>query len=157
MGDGAGPARADGMEASRAVEDCLKAVYKLTREDDLASTNDLAGELGLSAASVTKMVKRLAARGLVDHRIYRGAQLTDRGELQALRIIRRHRVIESYLIEKLGFTVDNVHEEAERLEHSASDTLIDAMARNLGDPATDPHGSPIPTRDGTIAALAGSG
>jgi DtxR family Mn-dependent transcriptional regulator len=136
---------------SRAVEDYLKAVYKLQQNVETVSTTALADELGRSAASVTNMVKGLAARGLLEHEPYRGVKLTASGELTALRIIRRHRVLELYLIERLGFTWDNVHEEAERLEHAASEVLIDRMAGALGEPSFDPHGSPIPTREGVIS------
>ncbi len=136
---------------SRAVEDYLKAVYKLQQDVESVSTTALAEELGRSAASVTNMVKALAEQRLLEHTLYRGVHLTALGELTALRIIRRHRVIELYLIERLGYTWEGVHEEAERLEHAASDALIDRMARALGEPAVDPHGSPIPTRDGVIA------
>ena len=138
-------------DTSRAVEDYLKAVYKLQQAADSVATTSLAEELGRSAASVTNMVKGLAEQGLLEYTPYRGVRLTASGELTALRIIRRHRVLELYLIEKLGFSWDNVHAEAERLEHAASDELIDRMARTLGEPSVDPHGSPIPTRDGEIA------
>lgn len=148
---------------SRAVEDYLKAIYKLERQDPApttpraaqnpapASTNALAEELDRSAASVTNMIKNLADQGLVSHEPYRGVRLTPDGRRAALRIIRRHRVIETYLIERLGYTWDGVHAEAERLEHAASDDLVDRMARALGDPEIDPHGAPIPDRDGSIS------
>ncbi len=135
---------------SRAVEDYLKAVYKLQQSSETVSTTALAEELGRSAASVTNMVKGLAEQGLLEHEPYRGVKLTASGELSALRIIRRHRVLELYLIERLGFSWDNVHEEAERLEHAASEVLIDRMAASLGEPRFDPHGSPIPTREGVV-------
>jgi len=139
---------------SRAVEDYLKAIYKLERQvspSAPASTTALAETLARSAASVTNMVKSLADQGLVEHEPYRGVRLTAAGRRAALRIIRRHRVIETYLIERLGYTWDGVHTEAERLEHAASDDLVDRMARALGDPEVDPHGSPIPGPDGTIS------
>ena len=139
----------DGL--SRTVEDYLKAIYKLGQSDTAVSTSALADELARSAASVTNMMKSLAEQGLVQHTPYHGVRLTARGELTALRVIRRHRVLELYLIEKLGYTWDGVHEEAERLEHAVSDELIDRMAQALGEPTLDPHGSPIPTRDGEIA------
>jgi DtxR family Mn-dependent transcriptional regulator len=139
-----------GARHSRAVEDYLKAIYKLQQEGGPAPTTRLAAELARSPASVTNMVKNLAAGGLLAHVPYHGVRLTEAGEKAALRIIRRHRVIESYLIERLGFTWDSVHEEAERLEHAASDLLIDRMALAVGDPDTDPHGAPIPGSDGTI-------
>lgn len=139
---------------SRAVEDYLKAIYKLERQvspSGPASTNALAEELTRSAASVTNMVKSLADQGLVRHEPYRGVRLTAHGRRAALRIIRRHRLIETYLIERLGYTWDGVHAEAERLEHAASDDLVDRMARALGEPEVDPHGAPIPGRDGSIS------
>ena len=135
------------------AEDCLKAIYDLERAGHGAAvtTNDLAHRLDLAAASVTGMVKRLADQGLIDHAPYRGVRLTVSGRLAALRTLRRHRVIETYLVRVLGFGWDLVHGEAERLEHAASDELVDRMAAALGDPATDPHGAPIPTREGGIA------
>lgn len=139
---------------SRAVEDYLKAIYKLQESHRPVPTSVLAGELGLSAASVTNMVKGLAEQGLLRHEPYRGVALSPEGERSALRIIRRHRVIETYLIDRLGYTWDRVHVEAERLEHAASDELVDRMARSIGEPALDPHGAPIPARDGTIARRA---
>ncbi len=141
-------------EPTRAVEDYLKAVYKLGRDGEAVSTSALAEELARSAASVTNMVKALAEKGLLEHVPYHGVRLTAAGETAALRIIRRHRILESYLIERLGYTWDGVHAEAERLEHAASDELIDRMARALGDPSFDPHGSPIPSSEGEIAERA---
>ncbi len=133
---------------SRAVEDYLKAIHHLEQNESPVATTVLATELGVSAASVTKMVKGLADQGLLTHRPYRGVTLTPPGETAALRIIRRHRVLELYLIEKLGFSWEEVHEQAERLEHAASERLIDSMAAALGEPSIDPHGSLIPTSEG---------
>jgi DtxR family Mn-dependent transcriptional regulator len=113
-------------------------------------TSALAELLDRSPASVTNMIKTLAERGLVEHEPYRGVRLSEKGERAALRIIRRHRVIETYLIEKLGYSWDRVHAEAERLEHAASDELVERMAAVLGDPQLDPHGSPIPTAEGEV-------
>ncbi len=138
-------------DPSRAVEDYLKAVYKLQQVESPVLTTSLAGQLDRSAASVTNMVQGLAARGLLHYTPYRGVVLTPSGMTAALQVIRRHRVIELYLIEKLGFSLEDVHDEAECLEHSASDQLIDRMARALGEPSMDPHGSPIPTREGKLA------
>ncbi|WP_420635410.1 metal-dependent transcriptional regulator [Candidatus Palauibacter sp.] len=141
-------------DPSRAVEDYLKAVHKLQQEagGEAVSTTALAEELDRSAASVTNMVKGLAAQELLSHTPYHGVVLTAVGRAAARRIIRRHRVIELYLIERLGFSWEDVHAEAERLEHAASEALIDRMAQALGEPSIDPHGSPIPTRDGRLAA-----
>ncbi len=135
---------------SRAVEDYLKAIYKLGGDSEAVATSALAEELARTAASVTNMVKGLADRGLLEHTPYYGARLTETGRSAALRIIRRHRILETYLIERLGFGWDTVHEEAERLEHAASDVLIESMAAALGNPKVDPHGAPIPSQGGRI-------
>jgi DtxR family Mn-dependent transcriptional regulator len=140
--------RADVVTAP--VEDYLKAIYELERDRGAAGTNEIAQRLAINPASVSGMVKRLADAGFLAHERYRGAKLTDDGRRVALRTIRRHRVIEAYLTRALGYPWDLVHDEAERLEHAASDELIDRMAAAIGEPATDPHGAPIPTREGTI-------
>jgi DtxR family transcriptional regulator, Mn-dependent transcriptional regulator len=132
------------------VEDYLKAIYDIQQGGDAATTNALADRLALAPASVSGMVRRLASQGLLEHEPYRGARLTAAGRTAALRTLRRHRVLESYLATVLGVPWDDVHAEAEQLEHAASDTLIDRMAQALGDPLFDPHGAPIPTRDGRI-------
>jgi DtxR family Mn-dependent transcriptional regulator len=132
------------------VEDYLKAIYDLERESGSAGTNEIALALGIAAPSVTGMMRRLSEQGLISRAPYRGVRLTDQGRRAALRTIRRHRILECYLTRALGYSWDRVHDEAERLEHSASDDLIDRMAAALGDPDTDPHGAPIPTRDGTV-------
>ena len=133
------------------VEDYLKAVYRLTAAGPPATTSDIAQQLSISPPSVSAMVRRLAEQGLVDHLPYRGVQLTEQGRRMALRTIRRHRLIEAFLVEYLEYTWDTVHPEAERLEHAVSDTLIDRMAAALGDPEVDPHGDPIPSAEGYIA------
>ena len=132
------------------VEDYLKAIYAFERDGHAAATNDIAQRLSIAPASVSGMVQRLADQGLVEYERYRGVRLTSAGRRAALRTLRRHRVIEAYLVRALGYPWDVVHEEAERLEHAASDTLIDRMAAAIGEPETDPHGAPIPTREGTI-------
>jgi DtxR family Mn-dependent transcriptional regulator len=132
------------------VEDYLKAIYDLERVGEPAATNDIALQLRVSAASVSGMVRRLADLGLITHEPYRGVRLTADGRHAALRTLRRHRILECYLTEVLGYPWDRVHEEAERLEHAASEELIERMAAALGDPAQDPHGAPIPTRDGRV-------
>lgn len=135
---------------SRSVEDYLKAIYALEEQGDAASTSAIAQALDVQPGSVSGMVKRLAESGFVQHERYRGARLTHQGRREALRIIRRHRILETYLSERLGFSWDDVHEEAERLEHAASDRLIDRMATALQNPSHDPHGAPIPTRAGLV-------
>lgn len=140
----------DPRRLSRSVEDYLKAVFSLTEGGRPATTSALAEHLSVQPASVTGMVKRLAEMGLLAHVPYRGVQLTGAGSREALRVIRRHRILETYLTERLGYAWEEVHEEAERLEHTASDRLIEAMAQALGDPDRDPHGSPIPTVEGEM-------
>ena len=132
------------------AEDYLKAIYELEQSGEAAATNEIAGRLGIAAASVSGMVQRLARLGLVEVERYRGARLTAAGRTAALALIRRHRIIESYLVERLGFGWDDVHEEAERLEHAASDELIARMAEAIGNPTADPHGAPIPTASGEV-------
>jgi DtxR family Mn-dependent transcriptional regulator len=149
---------------TRSVEDYLKAIYHLsdrgrfattrgrfaTTRGRFATTSEIAQRLGLSAPSVTGMVKRLSEQGLLTHEPYRGVHLTGEGRRVALRMLRRHRLIESYLVGFLGYRWDAVHAEAERLEHAVSDDLVERMAAALGHPAVDPHGDPIPSADGTI-------
>ncbi len=139
---------------TRSVEDYLKAIYQLSPEGRPASTSEIANLLALSPPSVTGMVKRLSEHGLLEHVPYRGVQLTEEGRRAALRMVRRHRLIEAYLVGFLGYSWDTVHEEAERLEHAVSDTMIERMAGALGHPSVDPHGDPIPSADGSIQELA---
>ena len=135
---------------TRSVEDYLKAVYSLTEREESASTSALAEVLDVQPASVTGMVKRLAETGYLEHARYHGVTLTEAGSREALRIIRRHRILETYLYTHLGYSWEDVHQEAERLEHAASDALIDRMAGVLEHPSHDPHGAPIPTPSGEI-------
>jgi len=138
-------------ELSGPVEDYLKVIFELEATEGSAGTNEIAAALGIAAASVSGMIRRLAGQGWIAHERYRGVRLTRAGKRAALKTIRRHRVIEAYLTTALGYPWDRVHDEAERLEHAASDELIDRMAAAIGEPLTDPHGAPIPTREGTIA------
>lgn len=138
---------------TRSAEDYLKAIYTLTAEGGAAATSTLAQALELAPASVSGMVRRLADQGLLAYEPYRGATLTADGRRIALRMLRRHRLIESYLVAHLGYTWDTVHEEAERLEHAVSDTLVERIAKVLGNPRVDPHGDPIPGPDGTLAEV----
>lgn len=140
-------------ELTGPVEDYLKAIYELERAGEPAATTGLAARLGVAPASVTGMVRRLARQGLLTHTRYHGVRLTLEGRRAALRTIRRHRVIETYLGRALGYRWDEVHDEAERLEHAATDELVDRMAAAIGEPTVDPHGAPIPTREGAIAEL----
>jgi len=134
------------MHVTDTVEDYLKALLALATGAKGARTVALADWVGVSAAAATSMLQRLAAAGLVDYAPYRGARLTARGRDEAVRVVRRHRVLETFLVRVLGFDAGAVHPEAERLEHAASDELIEAMARMLGAPERDPHGAPIPAR-----------
>jgi DtxR family transcriptional regulator, Mn-dependent transcriptional regulator len=138
---------------TEAVEDYAKALHALAqRSDGPVSTSALAERLGVSAGSVTSMLKRMNEMGLVVHESYRGALLTERGERVALEVIRHHRLLESYLAEVLGMPWDRVHDEAEVLEHYISEELEERIAQALGDPAHDPHGDPIPSADLDLAA-----
>ncbi len=139
---------------TRSVEDYLKAIYRLSRRTEPVSTSEIAEHLGLSAPSVSGMIRRLSEQGLLEHEPYRGVELTAAGRRVALRMVRRHRLIEAYLVEFLGYSWDTVHDEAERLEHAVSDALIERMAVALGNPRFDPHGDPIPTAEGSIDELA---
>ncbi len=134
-------------QLTHATEDYLKAIYALSMDGEPASTNDLAEELNIKAASVTGMLKRLSETTppLVEYRKHRGASLTPEGERAALEIIRHHRLLETYLHESLGFPWEEVHEEAERLEHVISEAFEERIDALLGHPTHDPHGEPIPS------------
>jgi len=135
-----------------AMEDYAKTIYKLQQAgEDRVSTNGLAMEMGVAPSSVTSMMKSLARVGMVEHTRYHGVRLTIAGERVALEVIRHHRLLERYLQEFLGFGWDEVHDEADRLEHAISERLEERLAELLGNPQTDPHGEPIPTRDGAVA------
>ncbi|MFT4605112.1 MAG: DtxR family Mn-dependent transcriptional regulator [Rhodothermales bacterium] len=138
---------------SQAVEDYLKAIYKL-QGDSRVATNDIAERMGVSSASVTNMLKRLTKMELVDHASYKGVRLTDAGTKVALEIIRHHRLLETYLKEIMGFSWSEMHAEAERLEHHISEEFEARIDEMLGYPTHDPHGHPIPTKDGQIAESA---
>ncbi len=132
------------------VEDYLKAIYELSQRTGSAVTTEVASRLAVATASVSAMVRKLTGQGLVAHERYGALRLTKKGRTVALQMLRRHRVIESYLVSALGYAWDEVHEEAERLEHAASPELINRMAAAIGEPAVDPHGAPIPTAHGTL-------
>lgn len=139
------------QEPSSTVEDYVKAIYALeTRREGAVTTTALATRLGLTAGSVSAMVKRLNAHGLVEHTRYHGVQLTPSGERIALKVIRKHRLLELFLVETLGVSWDRVDHEAEVLEHHLSDELTALIAAKLCQPTHDPHGDPIPTADGTL-------
>lgn len=136
--------------ASQSVEDFLKAIYRLQQETDRVSTNALAEALNISAPAVTDMAQRLMDDGTVDYLKYRGVRLTGEGEQVALKMLRRHRLIETYLVRDLGYQLHEVHDEAEALEHTVSDRFIEAISRKLDHPSYDPHGDPIPDLQGVM-------
>lgn len=138
------------ITSSRSVQDFLKGVYFLQERMGHVSTNAMAGLLLISAPSVTDMAKRLLAAGLVNYERYRGISLTETGAQEALRIIRRHRLIEMYLVNHLGYALNEVHDEAERMEHAVSDRFMEALASKLDNPVCDSYGEVIPASDGTI-------
>ena len=137
-------------EITPPIEDYLKTVYTLIRErgEERASTSAIAERMGVSAASATNMMQKLADMRLVEYVPYKGVALTDGGEKIALEVIRHHRLIELYLSEALGYPWDEVHDEAERLEHVISEEFEDRIDAMLGHPTTDPHGDPIPPKSG---------
>jgi DtxR family Mn-dependent transcriptional regulator len=134
---------------TQSIEDYLKVIFELTLAQDRASTNQIAERMGVTPASVTGMLKRLAANQppLLDYHKHRGVVLTSEGEKVALEMIRHHRLIELFLHETLGYPWDEVHAEADRLEHVISEDFEERIAQALGNPDIDPHGDPIPTRD----------
>ncbi len=137
---------------SESVQDYLKTIYKLQEDNGVVSTSALAEAMEVAAASVTGMVKKLAGLKLVRHNPYQGVTLTKAGEKMALEVIRHHRLLELYLAEALGYSWDKVHEEAERLEHVISEEFEEKIFEALGRPTRDPHGDPIPAKDGTLVA-----
>lgn len=135
---------------TEAVEDFLKAAYKLEHLQSPVPTTALANALNIKPPSVTEMAKKLSEHGLLEYEKYKGVRLTEPGRRIALEVIRHHRLIEMYLIEALGYTWDEVHEEADRLEHVISEQFEARIAAALGHPNHDPHGDPIPDTDGTV-------
>lgn len=138
--------------ATLTVENYVKAIYQLCSEsgDSSATTGAVAKRLSVSPGTVTSMLRTLSDAGLADYQAYEGVRLTDKGEGLALRVLRRHRLVELFLVKTLGLTWDEVHEEAEHLEHAVSDRLVDRIEEALGYPERDPHGDPIPKADGTL-------
>ncbi len=139
---------------TQAMQDYLKAIYKLEQAGSQATTSALSVALGVSAASVTGMVKKLAGLRLVRHHRYRGVLLTPAGEKVALEVLRHHRLLELYLARALGYGWDQVHDEAERLEHAISEEFEERIFQALGRPTRDPHGEPIPGKDGSMEKAA---
>ncbi len=138
------------MLESRSGEDFLKAVYVLQQQADRVSTNALAEALDIKAPSVTDMARRLESNGFLNYEKYRGVWLTEQGRAVALKVLRRHRLIELYLVQELGYALHEVHDEAEILEHNVSDRFVRALAEKMGNPDVDPHGDPIPDAQGVM-------
>jgi DtxR family Mn-dependent transcriptional regulator len=138
-----------------AHEDYLKAIYLLSSDGEEVTNSALANHLGVAPASATNMVKKLADLGLVTYERYQNIALTTAGEKVALEVLRHHRLLELYLHDKLNLPWDQVHAEAERLEHVLSEALEDAMSAALGNPTVDPHGDPIPSKDGYVQDVPG--
>lgn len=135
---------------SSSIEDYVKVIYGLRERGDTVTTSGLAARLGVSASSASGMVRKLAGLGLVAHRPYGAVELTGQGLRLALEMVRRHRLIELFLAETLGYSWDEVHDEAEVMEHAVSERFIERVYARLGEPATDPHGDPIPAKDGRV-------
>lgn len=141
-------------ELTVAAQDYLKVIWGLREwTDEPVTTSALSTRLGLSSSTVSEGVRRLADLGLVTHPRYGAITLTDAGERHAVELVRRHRLIETFLADELGYTWDEVHDEAEVLEHAVSARFVDRLAQRLGDPLQDPHGDPIPRPDGTLPPL----
>jgi DtxR family Mn-dependent transcriptional regulator len=140
-----------GQRSRTVVEDCLKVIFSVGEWDERGRTNsEIAARLGASTSTVSELVRRLTDEGLVEHERYGSVGLTPAGLSEALRMVRRHRLIETFLVEQLGYSWDQVHDEAEVLEHAVSDFMLDRMDEALGRPWRDPHGDAIPTPQGVL-------
>ncbi len=139
-----------GGPLTQSMENYLKAIFEILEREERASTSSIAERMDLAAPSVTAMIKKLAELRLVTHEPYQGVRLTRAGEMAAAEVVRHHRLIEKYLADALGVPWDRVHDEAEKLEHVISEDLEDRIDGALGFPTVDPHGAPIPARDGTV-------
>jgi DtxR family Mn-dependent transcriptional regulator len=140
---------------TRSMQDYLKAIFSILERNERATTSVIAERMGIASPSATAMVKRLAQLRLVEHEPYQGVTLTQMGEKTALEIVRHHRLLELYLAEALGVPWDEVHAEAEELEHAISENLENRIDYALGNPTVDPHGAPIPARDGSFVEPSG--
>lgn len=142
------------MVLSQSIEDYLKAIYLLEADGEAATTTHIANAMNVSTASVTNMLKKLAKMKLLNHESYKGATLTPAGKKIALEVLRHHRLLELYLKEVMGYSWDEVHDEAEKLEHHISEQFEDRIAELLNHPTHDPHGDPIPSKDGMVPEMA---
>jgi DtxR family Mn-dependent transcriptional regulator len=143
------------QELAPRISDCLKLIHAMQERGQKVSTSAVSEQLEVSDATATMMFKDFAAAGWVEHIPYRGVRLTPLGELKAVEVIRHHRLLELYLARELGYSWDKVHEEADRLEHVISEEFEDKLDALLGYPTVDPHGDPIPSKDGTITERKG--
>jgi len=141
------------MNFTTSEENYIKSIYHLQKDSDTVNTNSLAAEMQTSAASVTDMLKKLQRKKLLQYERYKGFRLNETGKKVALGVVRKHRLWEYFLVEKLGFAWDKVHPIAEELEHISSDELIKRLEQFLGNPSFDPHGDPIPDRNGKIPVI----
>jgi DtxR family Mn-dependent transcriptional regulator len=138
---------------TESTEMYLITVYRLTRQTPRATTKDIANLLKVSQPSVSEQLKRLTKQGYLEHEWREGATLTEPGQRIAINVLRKHRLIETFLVEMAGYTLDEVHDEACQMEHAISDRLADQLEEMLGCPQIDPHGHPIPNKDGAVAKL----
>src|SRR2546429_1092639 len=143
------------QELAPRISDCLKVIYDMQEHEQKVSTSAVSERLGVSDATVTMLFKDFAAAGGVEHVPYHGVRLTTLGERKAMEVIRHHRLLELYLARELGYTWDKVHEEADKLEHVISEEFEDKLDQLLGYPTVDPHGDPIPTKNGVLAVREG--
>ncbi len=143
------------QELAPRISDCLKVIYTMQERGQKVSTSAVSERLGVSDATVTMLFKDFAAVGWVEHVPYRGVRLTELGARKAMEVIRHHRLLELYLARQLGYSWDKVHEEADKLEHVISEEFEDKIDSLLGYPTVDPHGDPIPSKDGTISVRSG--
>ena len=141
------------VSITAAMEDYLKVIFRLSEDGQRATTQAIAERMSVAAPSVTGMIKRLADLNLVEHERYRSVTLTATGKKAALEVVRHHRLLELYLAEALGYSWDEVHDEAERLEHTISEEFEDRIDAVLGYPTIDPHGDPIPSRSGLMSEV----
>ncbi|HKS46881.1 MAG TPA: metal-dependent transcriptional regulator [Amycolatopsis sp.] len=139
--------------SSSSIEDYIRVIYGLVERGEAVTNTSLAGRLAVSPSSASGMVTKLSQQGLVEHVPYRGIALTPDGRRLARGVLRRHRLIEAFLVRELGYTWDEVHAEADLLEHAVSDRLVERIAAKLGNPVRDPHGDPIPAADGSVEEL----
>ncbi len=144
------------QELTPRISDCLKLIYAMQEQGQKVSTSAIGERLGVSDATVTMIFKDFAAAGWVEHVPYRGVRLTPLGESKAMEVIRHHRLLELYLARQLGYTWDKVHAEADRLEHVISEEFEDKLDELLGYPTIDPHGDPIPSKDGVMVTRNGT-